>query len=216
MAVLQRRRNVGMLSENRPLLIGLAGPSGAGKTTLAKHIAQKYPQVTHIRRDGFYKTLEEFPLFGKWINREAPENLKWDKFYRALVSLRAGQPTEFPVYEKKLDRCVGSELVAPSPIVIAEGYLLYHDPRIRELFDVKLFLHVSVDAQYQRKKSRWPEMDDDYFYQVVVPMFEMHGSHGARHAQDIFNGDVSEEEIIVQFENSPFVKTMLNTPSRAG
>lgn len=185
----------------QPLFIGLAGPSGAGKTTLVRHITNRYPHVTHIRLDGFFKAYETFPQFGKWVNRETPENIEWDNFFAALLSLRSGKPTIFPVYEKKTGVQCGSELITPGPVVFVEGYLLYHDPRIRNLFDTKLYLHVSVEEQYARKKSRWPEMDDAYFYEVVVPMFEMHGSHGARFADAILNGDAAEHEVTQELEN---------------
>ncbi len=188
---------------NRPLFIGLAGPSGAGKTTLVRSITDRYPHITHIRLDGFFKAYETFPSYGRWINRETPENIEWDAFFDALGKLRAGKPTTFPVYDKKTGIQTGTELITPGPVVFVEGYLLYHDPRIRNLFDTKLYLHVSVEEQYARKKSRWPEMDDDYFYEVVVPMFDMHGSHGARFAETILNGDLSELEVLAELERSP-------------
>lgn len=186
----------------QPVFIGLAGPSGAGKTTLVRHVTSQYPHVTHIRLDGFFKAYETFPMFGQFVNRETPENLEWDKFFTALLSLRAGKPTEFPVYEKKSGVQSGTEIVTPGPIVFIEGYLLYHDPRIRNLIDGKLYLHVSVAEQYRRKKARWPEMDDAYFHQVVVPMFEMHGSHGARFADDLLNGDAPESDVLTELEKT--------------
>lgn len=186
----------------QPVFIGLAGPSGAGKTTLVRHVIARYPHITHIRLDGFFKAYETFPMFGRFVNREAPENIEWDNFFSALLSLRAGKSTQFPVYEKKSGVQCGTELITPGPVVFVEGYLLYHDPRIRNLFDGKLYLHVSVPEQYRRKKARWPEMDDAYFHEVVVPMFEMHGSHGARFADGLLNGDASESDVIAELEKS--------------
>ncbi len=178
-----------------PIFIGLAGPSGSGKTTLVRHIGERYPHITHIRLDGFFKSFETFPKLGMWVNRETPENINWDDFFTALQSLRAGKSTSFPVYDKKTGVQTGTELVVPSSIIFVEGYLLYHDQRIKNLFDSRLYLDVSVKNQYIRKKTRWPEMDDAYFYDVVIPMFEKYGKNGADCAHHILNGNDSEREV---------------------
>lgn len=185
---------------NSPLFIGIAGPSGAGKTTLAEHITQKFPRVAHIKLDNFYKDISLFPMYEQWINREAPENLYWDDFHKALSSLKRGVAAEVPHYNRASGIRDGVDILPPADVVLVEGYLLYFDPRVRDMFDVRLFLHVSTETQYQRKKSRWPEMDDSYFHNVVVPMFDMHGSHGARHAHHVLNGEMHEAHIVTEFE----------------
>lgn len=194
----------------QPVFIGLAGPSGAGKTTLVRHITENYPHITHIRLDGFFKPYETFPMHGTFVNRETPENILWDAFHEALLSLRAGKPTVFPLYEKKTGVQCGEELVTPGPVVFVEGYLLYHDARISELFDAKLYLHVSPEEQYRRKKTRWPEMDDDYFYSVVVPVFERFGSRGAHVADAVINGDAPEADVIAELEKTSVFQRFLS------
>jgi uridine kinase len=194
----------------QPVFIGLAGPSGAGKTTLVRHITENYPHITHIRLDGFFKPYETFPMHGDFVNRETPENIYWDDFYAALSTLRAGEPTIFPLYEKKTGVQCGTELITPGPVVFVEGYLLYHDPRISNLLDAKLYLHVSPDEQYRRKKARWPEMDDAYFYQVVVPMFEQYGSRGAHIADTIINGDAPANDVIAELEKTSVFQRFLS------
>lgn len=194
----------------QPVFIGLAGPSGAGKTTLVRHITENYPHITHIRLDGFFKAYETFPMLGEFVNRETPENINWDDFYNALNSLRAGEPTTFPLYEKKTGIQCGTELITPGPIVFVEGYLLYHDPRISDLLDAKLYLHVSPEEQYRRKKSRWPEMDDNYFHHVVIPVFEQYGSQGAHVADAVINGDAPEAEVIAELEKTSVFQRFLS------
>ncbi len=209
-----------MPPEQPPIFIGLAGPSGAGKTTLVRAIKDENPHVTHIRLDGFFKPYETFPSYKRWVNRESPENIEWDMLHAALLKLRSGAPTEFPVYEKKSGVQSGTELITPTPIIFVEGYLLYYDPRIRNLFDAKFYLTVSVEQQYARKKNRWPEMDDAYFYDVVVPIFEMHGSHGARFADEILDGDVSEGALLHQLIQTrtyeKFIRPRANLPHASG
>jgi len=195
---------------DQPIFIGLAGPSGAGKTTLVRHITTAYPNITHIRLDGFFKPYETFPTIGPHVNRETPENIEWDNFYAALCSLRRGESTEFPLYEKKTGVQCGTELITPGSIVFVEGYLLYFDPRIRDLIDIKTFMDVSTEEQYRRKKARWPEMDDAYFFDVVVPVFEEFGSRGAQFAHHILDGNRSEDELIREFLELERVKSVLH------
>lgn len=184
----------------QPLFIGLAGPSGAGKTTLVEHLMVAYPELTHVRMDGYFKDISEFPRSGPHINREAPENLYWDELYAALSALRRGDSALVRTYNRVADTPSGVVPITPSPIIFVEGYLLFYDARIRELFDVRLFLDVSVAQQYVRKKQRWPDMDAVYFYDVVVPMFERFGRNGARHAHHILNGDSAPHELVAAFE----------------
>lgn len=192
-----------------PIFLGIAGPSGAGKTTLARHLCSRHPQITHVKLDAFFKNVSEFPYYRHWLNREVPDNLYWDEFYSALRQLRAGQPANFPIYDREKGVRAGYEQITPSAIVLVEGYLLFFDPRIRDLFDVRLYLNVSTQEQYRRKKIRWPEMDDDYFFEVVVPTFEMHGKHGARHAHALINGDQGEPEVVAEAESYPIVNQFL-------
>lgn len=196
----------------QPYFIGIAGPSGAGKTTLAEHITKNFPEVTHVRLDGFFKNLSEFPYYKQWINREAPENLYWDEMHEVFSGLRRGETVQFPKYDRVRDCRSGTFTVTPSKIVLIEGYLLFFDPRIRSLFDYRLYLHVSTDEQYRRKKQRWPEMEDAYFHEVVVPMFATHGRQGANFSHAILNGDLSEQEILREFAALPqFQKLNLTT-----
>lgn len=195
----------------QPVFIGLAGPSGAGKTTLVRHITKNHPHITHIRLDGFFKAFETFPLHGDFVNRETPENINWNEFYEALCSLRAGKPTIFPLYEKKTGIQCGTERIIPGPVVFVEGYLLYHDPRICNLLDAKLYLHVSPEEQYRRKKTRWPEMDDAYFFHVVIPMFERYGSRGAQVADIVINGNAPEKDVISELEKTSVFQRFLST-----
>lgn len=185
----------------QPRFIGLAGPSGAGKTTIVELLTHTHPDgLTHVRMDGYFKDIAEFPLLGLHINREAPENLYWDELYDALCELRRGQPAHVRTYDRAADTPAGTVYITPSSTVFVEGYLLFFDARIRELFDVRLFLDVAIEEQYRRKKQRWPAMSDDYFYDVVVPMFEQHGRAGMNHAHHVLDGNQSPEQIIQNFQ----------------
>lgn len=184
-----------------PTFIGLAGPSGAGKTTLVEYITATHPDIAHVRLDGYFKDISEFPMLGAHVNREAPENLYWDELYETLCALRRGEPADLRTYNRAADTPSGTMRVASAPFILVEGYLLYYDARIRDLFNVRLFLDVSVAEQYHRKKQRWPAMTDDYFYEVVVPMFELHGRAGVQWAHHVLDGDQAQKKLVTAFSD---------------
>ncbi|MBI1908493.1 hypothetical protein HYS28_03730 [Candidatus Uhrbacteria bacterium] len=183
----------------RPLLIGLAGPSGAGKSTLCAAIAADRGDVGHFRLDDFFKDATEFPRYKHWLNRELPSNLKFDQFITALTQLRAGYPVEVPEYSMHADRAVGTKRVEPKQVILVEGYLLFHDPRARPLFDLRLFLDVTTEVQIARRLGRGIPFDAAYFYEVVVPTFEQYGRDAQYDAHIVIDGNGPIEDTTRNF-----------------
>lgn len=183
----------------RPLIIGLAGPSGAGKSTLCAAIAAARDDVGHFRLDDFFKDATEFPRYKQWLNRELPSNLKLDDFVGALRRLRDGYAVEVPEYSMHADRAVGTKRVEPKQIILVEGYLVFHDPRTRPLFDLRLFLDVETDVQLARRTARGIPFDKEYFYEVVVPTFERYGRNAQYDAHVVIDGNQSLERATKNF-----------------
>lgn len=182
----------------QPYFIGIAGPSGGGKSTLAANIVAKYPGATHFKLDDFFKPIEDFPRYQQWPNREVPENLYWQDFERALRSLKNNETVTVPSYSMAADRPIGTHEVIPTPIIIVEGYLLFLYPHLNELFDLRLYLDVPVNTQLERRLKRQPDMDIDYFQAVTVTVFKQFGEPTKNFVHKVIDGRKSEADLCAE------------------
>ncbi len=182
----------------RPVLIGLAGSSASGKSTLAER-AQSEFGAELIKLDKFFKDAHEFPMHGPWRNWELPENLKWDELYQVLLELKAGHVVRVPEYSKPMGRQTGTRIARPTDIVLVEGFLLFHDGRSRDLFDHKLYLRVAPEAQLARRLARQPGTDRRYFEAVVRPAFDRYGAAAEQVADVVLDGNRPAEAVWREF-----------------
>jgi uridine kinase len=183
------------------VMVGLAGPSGSGKSTLARQVVKEVPHATLVKQDKFFKDSDKFPIVGDWRNWEVPQNIKWDEFSEALNLLKSGKRTWIPEYSKPVGCQVGWQLVEPSQIVIVEGFLLFYEPRIRNLFDLKVYIKIGADAQLRRRLAREPEFDAEYFNQVVVPNYARFGAEAERYADYVVDGEQDSLTVLASFQN---------------
>jgi len=143
---------------SRRLLIGIAGGSGSGKTLVARNIVRELgsDRVVIIDQDSYYRDLEDIPM----RDREARNFDHPDAFDNELLKahvrlLLDGQPIEQPIYDyaqhRRLDetRTIGDHLV-----IVLEGILIYVDPELRELMDIKLFVDADHDVRFIRRLRR--------------------------------------------------------------
>ena len=149
-----------------PYIIGIAGPSGAGKTTVGKFLSERYPEITHIRQDDFLKNPATFPKLGKWQNWEDPQNIQFDILATALRDLKAGKTTTTPQ---------GWE-IKPSPIILVEGSMLFTNDQVAQLLDCKIVITLPENLQLKRRLKRQPDVPEheEYFREVVTPSFKKH------------------------------------------
>ncbi|MFH1253167.1 MAG: hypothetical protein V1664_02440 [Candidatus Uhrbacteria bacterium] len=161
-----------------PILIGLTGFSGAGKSTLAKHLEEQ-GGVKRFRFDAFYKDEEECPKIGDLLSRSSaeanrphwdlPESFHLDQAFEALKELKNGNDIWLPIYSKLENRRTGKIIYQPTPIIFAEGIMLFAYQPIRELFDLRLWLEVSEEEALRRRLERQPNYDPEYHHRVVEP-----------------------------------------------
>ena len=142
----------------KPLIIGIAGGTGSGKTTVAKKIAQALPQasVAFLDMDGYYRNLAHLPMDERrQVNWDHPEAFDLDLFVSHLKQLARGEPVEKPVYDFTTHvRSSRTERITPADVIVVDGILLFVDERVRALCDVKVFVDADPDIRLVRRIRR--------------------------------------------------------------
>ena len=139
------------------IVIGIAGGTGSGKTTLTRHLKDHFgPDVTVIGHDSYYKrqegkTYEERAL----QNYDHPDAFDTDLLIRHLRELKEGRSIQCPVYSyvdhNRTDQTVE---IFPTKVLIVEGILIFQDPVLREMFDIKIFVETDADERILRRALR--------------------------------------------------------------
>ena len=140
------------------MIIGICGGTGSGKTTVANRILESVPasEVVFIQQDSYYRNLKDLPLdFRQVANFDHPDALDNDLLANHVRKLKAGEPVELPIYDFKTHtRLNETRAVAPKPIVIVEGILIFAEPRLLELMDIKVFVDTPDDIRFIRRLQR--------------------------------------------------------------
>ncbi|MBI4437519.1 hypothetical protein HY631_01060 [Candidatus Uhrbacteria bacterium] len=172
----------------KSFLIGLAGLSGAGKSTLAEHL-EAQGGVKRFRFDAYYKSKADCPkLADGRLHWDLPESLYLDEVYEALCELRQGHEVFLPIYNRRLCERTGHMLYKPAPVIFAEGLQLFSDPRIRELFDLRLWLEIDEETALERRLQRQPDYDVQYHHAVALPAARATVMPLRAHAHGIIDG----------------------------
>lgn len=140
------------------MIIGICGGTGSGKTTVARRVLDNISEehVAYLPQDSYYRNLGDMPLtLRKQINFDHPDALDNDLFVNHLMALRAGEPIDIPVYDFATHtRQVEVRKATRKPIVIVEGILIFHDVRLRDLMDIKIFVDTADDLRFIRRLQR--------------------------------------------------------------
>ena len=140
------------------LIVGIAGGSGSGKSTVARRIAASLaaPDVAFIDMDAYYRNFAHLPMEERRrVNWDHPEALDLDLLVEQLDELRAGRAIEKPVYDFITHtRAPRTERIEPARVVVVDGILLFADERVRELCDVKVFVDADADIRLIRRIRR--------------------------------------------------------------
>src|SRR6187401_299932 len=147
-----------MISPMGTFVIGVAGGSGSGKTTVVRRIVDSLGSghVTLIEHDRYYRDRNDLRLEERAaLNYDHPDSLETDLMVQHVNDLRAGRPIEAPVYDfARHARKAESETIAPGRAIIVEGILIYTDPALRKLMDVKVFVDTDDDTRFIRRLQR--------------------------------------------------------------
>jgi uridine kinase len=179
-----------------PFLLGIAGPSCAGKTTVAKLLQEMFPDALIVSQDQYWKDTSKFPRVGENKNWELPENLDFDTLARNLQELKSGKSTQAPLWKYKEEGNPHQQTLVPASFIIVEGFLLFHDERIRNLLDMKFYIDIPEDAIVARRvaRNRRDEGDRELYYrEVVVQEYRKHGLPTRKFADVVVDGLASPE-----------------------
>jgi uridine kinase len=141
-----------------PLVIGLAGGSGSGKTTVANVILHRVgpDHIAYLPHDAYYRSYTDLPTAQRdTINWDHPNALETELMTAHVRALKAGQPIELPVYDFiTYTRTTATVPLAPQPLILVEGILIFTDPALRDLFDMKIFVDTDADLRFIRRLQR--------------------------------------------------------------
>jgi uridine kinase len=166
---------------DKPLLIGIAGGTGSGKSTVARKIAEGLPaeHVVVIDHDSYYRDRSDLSFEARSrLNFDHPESLDTDLLVEHLGALREGRPVDVPNYDFKIHaRLAERRRVVPTRIVIVEGILVFVEERVRRLLDVKIFVDTDADIRVFRRirrdleqRGRTFQSVREQYYATVRPM----------------------------------------------
>lgn len=141
-----------------PLVIGIAGGTGSGKTTVANVIVERVgrDRIAYLAHDAYYLDLNHLPAEQRArVNFDHPDSLDTPLMIEHILKLREWQPVDLPVYDFKTHSRTDRTLrVEPRPVVVVEGILIFAEPDLRTLFDVKLFVDTDADIRFIRRLER--------------------------------------------------------------
>ena len=182
----------------KTIIIGIAGPTSSGKSTLCRILAERY-NANHIKMDDFFKGKEFYPKYKNWFNWEVPENIEFSLLIDALQKLKSGKEVTIPIYSKSQEEKIGMRTVIPKNITVVEGFLLFYNEQLRDLFDLRIFVDASEEAQKQRRKAREPNLDMRYFDEVIIPAFKKYIEPTKQYANYIIDGNQPIEKVAEDF-----------------
>lgn len=175
------------------LVIGIAGGTGSGKSTVVREIINSLPkdEVAVIPQDSYYNDNHHIPLEERLkMNYDEPASIEWSLLAKHIEELREGRSIEMPTYD--FITCARQEKtvhVEPREVVVVEGILVLTDKALRDMMDVKVFVDADDDERLIRvihrdciERGRTPQMVIDRYQETLKPMHELYIAPSKRYA----------------------------------
>ncbi len=164
------------------LIIGIAGGTGSGKTTLTNRLKEKFPySISVVTHDNYYKNQDHMP-FDERIktNYDHPDSFDTDLLIEHIKMLKEGKSIECPVYSyTEHTRTKETRTIKSAPVIIIEGILVFHDTELLDLMDIRIYVDTDPDVRILRRilrdvKERARDLDSviTQYLSTVKPMHE--------------------------------------------
>ena len=205
------------------LIIGIAGGSGSGKTTVVREITQQLKEnVVVIPQDSYYKDLGHLSEEEKRVhNFDHPESIDFDLLRAQLKELREGKTVEQPIYS--YITCGRSEetlTVKPADVIIVEGILIFTDPKLRKLMDIKIFVDADDDDRLMRvmardivERGKTVEWVIERYSKTVKPMYLQFIEPSKRYA-DIIIPQGGHNKVAIDVISATIEKSLSNSKKK--
>ena len=191
------------------MIIGICGGTGSGKTTIARAIVEAVgaSNVVLVEQDSYYRNLADMPLDERHqANFDHPDSLDSEMLVNHLTRLKQGHTVEMPLYDFKTHtRSSQIEVIEPKPVVLVEGILIFSEPRVLAMLDVRVFVDTPDDIRLIRRlkrdfaeRGRSYERTMEQYERTIRPMHFEFVEPSKRHA-DIIIPEGSQTGVSVEF-----------------
>ncbi len=179
-----------------PIIIGVAGGTASGKTTVSAKILEAVGRnrLAYIEHDAYYRDLSHLPLTERRnLNFDHPDSLENELLIKDLKTLLRGKSVQIPVYDfATYTRSKDLKLVKPRRVILVEGILIFADRQLREMMDIKIYVDAAADLRFIRRlkrdtleRGRTVEMVIEQYLKTVRPMHLEFVEPSKRHADVI-------------------------------
>ena len=204
------------------LVIGIAGGTGSGKSTVVRKIIESLPQdeVAVMPQDSYYKDNRHIPLEERLkMNYDEPASIEWTLLTKQLGELKEGRTVNMPTYDFiTCSRMKETVTVNPKEVVVVEGILVLTDKSLRDMMDVKVFVDADADERLIRviyrdciERGRTPQMVIDRYIETLKPMHELYIEPSKRYADLIVPQGGHNKEAIKLLTD--YIRSLLNPAS---
>ncbi len=203
----------GSIKQNKNLtIIGVAGGSGSGKTYFASKLQSRLGanRCEIVYQDNFYiDQSEKFDFDGGSVNFDHPASIDFRLLAECLEKLKTGKPVEIPIYDFAThSRKKQTTTIRARPVILVDGILIFHDARVRKLFDDLIFFDTPEELRYQRRlardveqRGRTPDGVRNQFLKQVKPMHDQFVEPSKQHAGTIVKEEDELEDLVQAFCN---------------
>lgn len=205
------------------LVIGIAGGTGSGKTTVVRTIIDSLPkdEVAVLPQDSYYRDNADIPLEERLkMNYDEPASIEWSLLCRHLRELKAGKIIDMPTYDFiTCSRMKETVVVKPREVIVVEGILVLTDKELRDMLDVKVFVDADADERLIRvilrdcvERNRTPQMVIDRYRDMLKPMHELYIEPSKRYA-DLIVPQGGNNNVAIKLLTD-YIRSLLPTDAR--